>query len=178
MSISVNCDECGKTLKAPDSAAGQKAKCPQCGATVKIPEKIYEAEEAAEADEDENPFDGIKSTGSRTESEDDNRKPCPVCGEMIMANAAKCRYCNEIFDPKLKKKSKKSSKGGSADDDMSTGDWVVAILFSGIGCIAGIVWMIQGKSKGPKMFGVSLLAGLFWGVIRVILESVNRQNRF
>ena len=172
MTISVNCGECGKTLKAPDSAAGKKAKCPQCSAVVLIPEQIFDAEVV---DDNESsggdPFDDL----SGEEAEDDGRKPCPMCGEMIVANAAKCRFCKEIFDPKLKKAAKKKSKGGDLDADMSTGDWVVALLCSGIGCIAGIIWMIQGKSKGAKMLGVSFGAGVFWNIvsaaIRVAIEN-------
>ena len=177
MSISVKCDECGKTLKAPDSAAGKKAKCPQCGAVVKIPEQIYDAE-AAEVDdsaEAEDAFDGVDSYDSPAAS-DDARKPCPMCGEMILANAAKCRFCKEVFDPKLKKKAKKKgSGGGNLDDDMSTGDWVVAILCPGIGCIAGIVWMIQGKSKGLKTFGISILFAILWNIISAAIQLAVKQ---
>ena len=37
-----------------------------------------------------------------------------MCGEMIMATAAKCRYCGEVFDPKLKRgKSKKKKRKSS-----------------------------------------------------------------
>jgi hypothetical protein len=32
----------------------------------------------------------------------EQRQPCPECGEMIIVGAAKCRFCNAIFDPKLK----------------------------------------------------------------------------
>ena len=48
----------------------------------------------------------------------------------------------------------------------------VAILCSGIGCIAGLVWMIQGKPKGMKMFGISILMAIFWSFVR---EFVRRQ---
>lgn len=175
MSISVKCEECGKTLKAPDSAAGKKAKCPQCGSVVKIPEAIYEAEEVSEEasnTEEEDPFGGIDSYDSPAVP-GEKRKPCPACGEMIVAGAAKCRYCGEIFDAKLKKATKKKkSKSGDAGDDMSTGDWVVAILCSNIGCIAGIVWMIQGKSKGGKMILVSIVANICWFVVGFIIGLV------
>ena len=30
----------------------------------------------------------------------DATKVCPLCGEMILAVAKKCRYCGEYFDPK------------------------------------------------------------------------------
>ena len=176
MSISVKCDECGKTLKAPDSAAGKKAKCPQCGAIVKIPEPVYEAEEAVEGEshEDADPFAGVGSFDSPAAPASDDRKPCPACGEMIVATAAKCRFCGEIFDAKMKKAARKNSKGGD-DDDMTTGDWVAAVLCSGIGCIAGIIWMIQGKKKGLKMFGISFGFSIFWSIIRVAIQ-VSVQN--
>lgn len=37
MPITTNCPGCGKTIAAPDSAAGRKAHCPHCGAVVDIP---------------------------------------------------------------------------------------------------------------------------------------------
>jgi hypothetical protein len=48
---------------------------------------------------------------------------------------------------------------------------LLAILCSGIGCIMGVIWMIQGKPKGTKMFGVSLLFGVIWGGVRFAIES-------
>ncbi len=37
MSIAVTCAACGKSLNAPDSAAGKRAKCPQCSAVLLVP---------------------------------------------------------------------------------------------------------------------------------------------
>ena len=99
-----------------------------------------------------------------------------MCGEPIIASAAKCRFCGEIFDAKLKKAArKKNSKNGDLDEDMSTGDWVVAVLCPLIGCFASIVWMIQGKSKGLKMFGVSFGFIIVWNIISVAFRVANKQ---
>ncbi|MFN0051574.1 MAG: hypothetical protein ACKV0T_05245 [Planctomycetales bacterium] len=170
MPISVECPSCGKRLKAPDSAAGKKAKCPQCGTPVPIPEMVYEAEEAEESYGFQDPsldeYDAPEA--------DDGRKPCPACGEMIMAKAAKCRFCGEIFDATLKRREKKRASRSSSDDDtdLSTGDWIFCILCAGIACIFGIVYAIQGKPKGAKMIGVAVAAAIFWNIIRFAILAV------
>ena len=40
----------------------------------------------------------------------------------------------------------------------------------------GIVYMIQGKPKGGKMLGISLLSGFVWTIIRVLIESMANQG--
>lgn len=178
MPIRFQCSSCGKRMRAADNAAGKKTKCPSCGTALRIPETsddvIYDAEPAFDAAEESEPAYSV--AGSSNSSDGKQRRPCPLCGEMIVATAVKCRYCGEVFDPALKKKKKKkrtSSYDDGYDDDMSTGDWIVAIMCAGIGCIAGIVWTLQGKSKGPKMIGVSLMAATFWNVLHwVILPAI------
>ena len=179
MPIQVTCNSCGKSLKAKDSAAGKRVKCPQCGDPITIPEAVYDAQEAGGDEDSDSEYDDAEygyeddqyNLGDEVANAptSEKRKPCPACGEMIVDGAVKCRFCGEIFDASLKKKARKKG-GGGTDDEMTTGDWVVAVLCSGIGCIAGIIWMIQGKPKGSKMFGVSLLMQFFWGAVRVIIE--------
>jgi predicted RNA-binding Zn-ribbon protein involved in translation (DUF1610 family) len=178
MPITVLCPTCGKKLKAPDSASGKRAKCPECGSVVEIPEIVFDAEEVTDeyaleepeavrrpfSDEDFEEIDSPAAAGPTSDVQ--QRRPCPACGEMIVAGAAKCRFCGEIFDPTLKQKEHRD-----VDKDLTTGDWVLAILCSGIGCIIGIVWLIQGKPKAGKMIGVSILASIFWSVIRVMIET-------
>ncbi len=94
-----------------------------------------------------------------------------MCGEMIVATAAKCRYCGEIFDPALKKAKKKKTSRGGDEADLSAGDIVVGLLCSGIGCIAGIVWMIQGKPKGWKMLLLSIVSDVVKSAIVTFLQS-------
>jgi hypothetical protein len=104
------------------------------------------------------------------------RRPCPECGEMIMVTAAKCRFCNAIFDPRLKAQAKKQPT--EADTNLSTGDWIFCILCAGIACIFGIVYAIQGKPKGMKMIGVSIAAAVVWNILNVILQSAMHNPNF
>jgi predicted RNA-binding Zn-ribbon protein involved in translation (DUF1610 family) len=186
MAISFQCPKCGKKLKAPESAAGKSSPCPGCGTTVTCPEPVYDAEVVdmtleqpgkpagvdPYGDLDDGKAYGVVDPGPAAPAPD-GRRPCPMCGEMIVANAAKCRYCGEVFDPTLKKvKSKKSKKYSAEESDLSGGEIAIALLCSGIGCIAGIVWMIQGKPKGLKMFGLSFTMAIVWGVIRAVLTGV------
>ena len=147
MPISFLCPQCGKKLKAPDEAVGKSSKCPGCGAKVTCPEPIYDAElaDAPAAGPDgvgpygdldpDKPYELAASEPAAAPAEE-ARRPCPMCGEMILVGAAKCRYCGEIFDPALKK-AKGSRKHGPEAESLTGGDIAVAMLCSGIGCIAG-----------------------------------------
>jgi predicted RNA-binding Zn-ribbon protein involved in translation (DUF1610 family) len=168
--IEIQCPSCGAKLQTPDDAVGSMVKCPQCATPITVAEPIYDAEAMPEAA----PAPGGPAAAA---AEGEERRPCPMCGEMIIATAAKCRYCGEIFDPTLRK-AEAVKRGGSVypeDEDLTTGEWAVAILCSGIGCIMGIVWMIQGKPKGKKMFAVSILVNIAWVVIRAMLEEASRR---
>ena len=181
MPISFSCSNCGKKLKAPDNAAGKSSKCPQCGSPVTCPEPVYDAE-LVEPLGGVDPYGDLDSDkpyavanpipAAASASETEGRRPCPMCGEMIVATAAKCRYCGEVFDPTLKKaKSKKKKRHSAEEEDLSGGDIAVGLLCSGIGCIAGVVWMIQGKPKGLKMVGLSILADIIKSVILAVINS-------
>jgi predicted RNA-binding Zn-ribbon protein involved in translation (DUF1610 family) len=181
MPISFSCPQCGKKLKAPDNAVGKSSKCPGCGGTVTCPEPIYDAElvEAPPAvpggvgpysDLDPDQPYAVVDPGPAVPATE-SRRPCPMCGEMIVATAAKCRYCGEVFDPTIKRaQAKKSKKHAPDGESLTTGDMVVAVLCSGIGCIAGLVWMIQGKPKGMKMFGLSFLMVVIWNLILTMVS--------
>jgi hypothetical protein len=95
-------------------------------------------------------------------------KPCPFCGEMIQRIAKKCRFCNEFLDDSLRKAQMEKVKG--PHDDLTGGDILFCILCSGIACIFGIVYAIQGKKKGLKMVGISILVGIVWSIIQAAIQ--------
>jgi predicted RNA-binding Zn-ribbon protein involved in translation (DUF1610 family) len=180
--ITFQCPGCGKKLKAPDSAVGKTSRCPGCGNPVTCPEPVYDAELVDAPPGGVDPFGDLGAGGAYNLAAPgpgaaaapeappgEARRPCPMCGEMIVATAAKCRYCGEVFDPALKKK--KGKRLGSDEEDLSTGDILVGLFCSGIGCIAGIVWMVQGKPKGWKMVLLSIIADVVKSVIVVAIQS-------
>lgn len=185
MSITVACSACGKTLKAPDSAAGKRAKCPQCSATVEVPEPIYDADEfavtagdASGADEfagddfgDITEFDDIDEYAGPAITDAVDRRPCPMCGEEIAVQAIKCRFCGEVFD-----RTKPGS--GRIDADLVKrfrrevhglgGFWVFISVACAIVVIVLIVRGVGGGAaiQGPAL-GVIVALVFLWGVIGV-----------
>ena len=175
MPIQVTCPSCKTMFNAPDSAAGKKAKCPKCSGVIQIPtpvvdEEILDAEEAIRTPFTDDDF-AVEPQATLPATNAD-RKPCPMCGEMIQKNAVKCRHCGEIFDPLLKSQAKKASATG--DDDLSVFEWIVCILCSGIGCIVGIIYIIQGKPKGKKMLLVSLCVQFAFGILRALIVAMQQ----
>ena len=195
MSIKVKCGNCGKKLKAKDESAGKKVKCPDCGKILRIPEPVIDAVDDGFDSYDDNGFDDaygsnpyandpygddpfaggdMASYGTEVSQPGGGKKPCPMCGEMIRKAAAKCRFCGEVFGGKAKRSRKKSS----SDSSLEVIDWILAILCPGIGCILGIVYAVQGKSKGGKMIGIAIAFWIMWTIINVtisvILEGAGR----
>lgn len=56
------------------------------------------------------------------------------------------------------------------DEDLGTVEWLLAIFCSGIACILGLIWLIQGKPKGGKMLGVTFLFAIMWGILNVVVR--------
>jgi predicted RNA-binding Zn-ribbon protein involved in translation (DUF1610 family) len=187
----MNCPSCGKTLSAPDTAAGKQAKCPACGQIMVVPEIVHEAEDIyAPEPEPSTPFSSQPPAGSTENWLDgvqgpapqptatgpggEARRPCPRCGEMIVVGAAKCRFCNTIFDPRLR-----GNLAKKTDDETLNGvEWFICIVpICLLGCIVGIVYAIQGKPKGMKMVGISFAAIVAWNVLSGIIQFMLMQGQ-
>ncbi len=72
----------------------------------------------------------------------EERKPCPVCGESIMAIAKKCRFCCtdlEAFQASREATVEKVLFQGHPAAFYSVGQYVIAVLTLGIGAL--VYWM-------------------------------------
>src|SRR5262245_57623231 len=106
MAIEFKCSACSKTVKGSEKLSGQQVKCPYCQGVITVPAAVYEAEEVPAAIPAPAPAAVTSAPApfqfddAAPESADPNepRRPCPMCGEMILLSAVKCRFCGEIFD--------------------------------------------------------------------------------
>ena len=94
----------------------------------------------------------------------EQRRPCPECGEMIVASAAKCRFCNAIFDPKLKQ------MGGSTSAKIKQiaqeqKNLMYCILFY---LAASIGSGVLNASAGPGPRNQSPIIGLIVGLVALV----------
>lgn len=82
MSIRFNCANCGKVVKAPDTAAGKRATCPSCGIMIFIPRpKVASEEDFGVAAVDEKEEERMKK-----QMEDENREVDQIMGRGSLKN--------------------------------------------------------------------------------------------
>lgn len=141
MPITFNCQTCGGVAKAPDAAAGRKAKCGKCGAMLTVPGGDTVAANTPELKPAvvtaptpppavqsaaiarvvaAGPLVAYPSSGGEVEPrggdsrEDDKYTECPFCGEEVLAKAKKCKHCLETLDVALRaaEEAKRESRRG------------------------------------------------------------------
>jgi len=168
MPIEFTCPNCQKLLTTSDDKAGRTAKCPGCGHKVTVPAPDQQDWEVS----DETPpvsRAAARRETSRRESElgrpasgDRERHPCPMCGESILVDAVKCRYCGELLSD--------SDGEDFSSDTGTTGMREVAatevfekawrIFQNNAGLLIGS-WLLSTFIQMAFYLGMMLLIGLF-----------------
>jgi hypothetical protein len=169
-------------MKANKLIAGKD--CPACSAAINLGADVHNCEQCGTSHHASCWDSGgcasgctvgkKKTKAAADEGEGGDTQPCKFCGEAIKVGARKCRHCGE-FQKESDRDANVKAKSGGTGEDMSTGDWVAALFCSGIGCIAGIIWCIQGKKKGPKMLGISFVMVVIWNIISAIVQQGSRR---
>ena len=88
---------------------------------------------------------------------------------MIIANAAKCRYCGEIFDRALRRKAARESNRNPAAD-LTVADWLIGIFCALLGCIIGLIRVSRGDPSGGKLLALSVISTAVWNAIAAIIN--------
>lgn len=56
--------------------------------------------------------------------------------------------------------------------ELTVVDWLLCIFCALIGCIVGIVNMVQGKKKGLKMILISIGFAILWNIVSFALQMM------
>jgi predicted RNA-binding Zn-ribbon protein involved in translation (DUF1610 family) len=103
----MSCRACGKAF----AAVGKEAECPACGQIMVEPEPVRGAEDVGvsgpgPAPSESDPMVELVAresapAGANAPVQNPVRRPCPECGELIIASAAACRFCGAVFDRRV-----------------------------------------------------------------------------
>ncbi len=127
--MQVQCPNCSSLLNVPDERAGQVVNCPKCGGQMQLP--------AAGGGAPAMPRTKTPGIGLGPDSAPKD-KPCPYCGEPILAVAQKCRHCNTMLTgPEAGKGAANRYRARSE----ATGDGKKALIFGIIGLLCfGVIF--------------------------------------
>jgi predicted RNA-binding Zn-ribbon protein involved in translation (DUF1610 family) len=82
VAITIYCDNCEKSLNAPDAAAGKRMKCPGCGTGIKVPAA------GADNEDGDSPLQVGKVSATKKA-----RKRCWSCSIEVSARDVDCPEC-------------------------------------------------------------------------------------
>lgn len=202
--MQVQCPSCGKTLKAPDSAAGRVVKCPACGGQMQLPaaEVAPAAPEVlANAGAETAPVrPSARRPGSappklnRPSTSDGLGAPSPAgmspgkvkncrfCGEEILSTATRCKHCkSNLAGSAVRTMQQHQKKTASADGNKAL---VMGILcFFCLGPILAPMAIYfgsrarkggDGKGTVGMILGIVYLSLLVLGIVAFALLGQGR----
>jgi hypothetical protein len=189
MPILVQCNGCGKRIKAPDRLAGKRAKC-KCGAILAIPAAQPAGQVAA------------AQTGPQPATHPSaNEATCPDCQAPMPDGAVLCTACGfnvqsgqrlslSVDDapsstkrsrPKRKSKGQKSKP--QADRTASAAPKIVGLAFSiakwavVLGLVGGLAWVIkEGLSFSPAQQAQDALNSVYPGMtVQAVVDALGKK---
>ncbi len=148
MAIEFDCPYCGRTLKTADEKAGVQAKCPGCSEVITVPGTPHAPKVSRTPEPPTRPVerDADDSPSPVRDEPVGEFKTCPMCGEKIRAQAAKCRHCGE----ELRKSKEREFQPTRVE----------------IGPIFNESWEIFQKNVGPCVLLTLVTAGI-WLVTQI-----------
>jgi hypothetical protein len=173
--ISVLCS-CGKTLKAPASAVGKKAKCPKCGTvlTVQAPPPPPPPPPHAQPDSID---DALYDLADQSQQAAAQAPPplgprCPQCMAEMAAGAVLCTRCGydtrtgKSLRPSVQKAAPgKKSKKETVDKMAPQASFFKGLAASfGGALIGGIIWFLIAWGTGYELYFIALLVGALAGI--------------
>jgi hypothetical protein len=125
------------------------------------------------ADEEyESDFDGdADEQADEPADQNTKRKACPMCGEMIVASAAKCRFCGETLDLELRQRGKSRSgrRGKITPDELkAVAKFQKAILL----CILGEMLFFGLQIGAPQQLRPIISLGFLAATVFVFLLAM------
>jgi hypothetical protein len=178
MAIACVCPGCAVQLTFEDGAGGSQTACPNCRAPLTVPDEVVDAVLAEPPAPSPAP-PPAPAAAPKAVPDARPRQPCPLCGELIVPDVAKCRFCGAIFDPELKQELKRQEvreKTGEDPFDLSAMDKVLGLLCAPLAFLVALIFLGRGQAlKAGKMVGLGCISTGIWITVVTIINVVNRR---
>ena len=174
MPIQIRC-KCGKSLNAPDTAAGKAVKCPGCQSTLKVPAKTA-AGPATPSSQNQSPSSAplgndLEDLFSEEGFTEKIESVCPSCREPMAATAVFCTKCGFHKESGIKFESHKTA---GVDIDHGT-----LALQKAESDMIQAAEMQQKLASGPGMpwWGLALVLFVMSSGLIIAVLAVNASRR-
>ena len=167
--ISVLCT-CGKTLKAPASAVGKRAKCPTCGTVLTVPP--LPPPPPPQNDSTDDALYDLADQSEQATQHVPAAPRCPQCRAEMAAGAVLCTRCGydtrtgKSLQPSVQAATRTRKSKQPPVDKMAP----QASFFKGLACsfgaalIGGFVWFLVAWGTGYELYFIALLVGILAGI--------------